>query len=361
MFAGPCDIAVKAVVDFGTGNTDPTLPKANGGVRAVLTATMGGVTRPMTYDGTTHSWSTAAGAFSVPADGGPRTIDLNWEEHDGGPLTGQTKTCDQSGAKCDGIFTNVQRVFSATTTTTRSGPVQMITAAENVGSPPQGSPFSLAAGSHELVVSVGLSPNRALNPAQNVELRFTDDQNGAINCGGGNFRDELVNGCTTAYAIHPEHPDVCDTVRDTRTPPDCVQTFSGIKAGQLRQGMDDRLGRPCTPNNWPNYPNIEPGDKRIVFIIVTDYDSFDVSGTHYVPVRDYASFYVTGWDYENGFAGCADNEAPPAGSVPCSGNCARVWGHFFKYTGPPPPGSVGGGVCSFDPGSLTPCLAYLDY
>src|SRR5207244_6519051 len=83
------------------------------------------------------------------------------------------------------------------------------------------------------------------------------------------------------------------------------------------------------PNNWPTSdpPHIPEGDPRVTPLIVTLYGAFSGSGSGYVPVTDFAAFYVTGWDgAPNACNGI--NEAAPPGATN-----GTIWGHFIKYVG----------------------------
>jgi hypothetical protein len=124
--------------------------------------------------------------------------------------------------------------------------------------------------------------------------------------------------------------------------------------------MDDRWvvnGR-CPDNNWPQpingvpQPiNIPAGDPRVTPLIVTLYNAFAGSGSGtYVPVTDFAAFYVTGWD--NADRACNGiNETAPAGATN-----GTIWGHFIKYVGDLGD-STPGQTCNFS--ALSPCITVL--
>jgi hypothetical protein len=123
-----------------------------------------------------------------------------------------------------------------------------------------------------------------------------------------------------------------------------VKTQTGGAVGQVEHGMKDRIlggASTCTaPINWPN---IQPGDPRIVPLIITPFGSFSGSGNDIIPVLDFGVFYVVGW---NG------DPCPGAHSVPKG----YIAGHFIKYAAPNPHGA-GEEVC--DPTALTPCVAVM--
>jgi hypothetical protein len=138
-------------------------------------------------------------------------------------------------------------------------------------------------------------------------------------------------------------------------PVNCLPLRTGAKVGQARQGMDDRFMPTgvCPPNNWTGtsgLPNIPQNDPRAVPLIITLYGAFAGSGSGYVPVIEFATFYVTGWDSQS--SACDGiSEAPPAGA----GN-GTIWGHFITYVGDLG-NSTGTNPCTF--GGLSPCITQL--
>src|SRR5207248_8613911 len=159
---------------------------------------------------------------------------------------------------------------------------------------------------------------------------------------------DRLTGLPTPYHRHPR-----DSRPNTTIPAYCSLIRTGQKFGQVRQLMNDRFvpSSVCPANNWSLYPNIPSGDPRAVPVIITLSDAFDGSGSGYVPVTDFASFYVTGWDGDS--AVCSGiNEAAPAGA----GN-GTIWGHFITYVGDLG-SSTGGSTCTFT-ASLSPCIPVL--
>jgi hypothetical protein len=72
-----------------------------------------------------------------------------------------------------------------------------------------------------------------------------------------------------------------------------------------------------------------------------------------VPVTDFGTFYVTGWDYVGGHAPCSDNEPFPGPGTDSKGD---LWGHFIKYVDSINTGGTGD-VCDF--GSFGTCVPVL--
>ena len=135
---------------------------------------------------------------------------------------------------------------------------------------------------------------------------------------------------------------------------DCVQTTPGqrriiIICALVDRIVDNPYGTNCTggatgtcpANNWSTTtgsPNIQPGDPRAVQMIITstaDFASGAGSPQSWLPIRKFATFYVTGWD-NNIKPQCAGNEAYPGKNKNNSDNGA-VWGHWINYKTPPAP------------------------
>jgi hypothetical protein len=139
----------------------------------------------------------------------------------------------------------------------------------------------------------------------------------------------------------------------------CAAIETGDKVGQLRQGMNERFAA-CPTNNWTNpgdptqMPDIEAGDPRAIPVILVPFGSFKASGSGWVPVVDFGTFYVTGWDYTGNTPPCSDNEPPPAAIA--SDHKGDIWGHFIKYVDSLNNGTTGGS-CDF--GSFGSCVAVL--
>jgi hypothetical protein len=126
--------------------------------------------------------------------------------------------------------------------------------------------------------------------------------------------------------------------------------------------MADRFAG-CPRNNWVSgstLPDIPEGDPRAIPMIVTTYGAFANNGSGYVPVVNFAMFYVTGWDEGTtgpGATPCATTGAPANEPFPGPGSqSGDIWGHFMKYVGVLP-GSIGGGTCDFS--AFAPCTPML--
>jgi hypothetical protein len=359
-YTASCSVNVSAVVDFGAFSNPSAAPPA--GVLAQVSATFTGtgvsVTKAMTFAG--GVWTT--GATSLPAQDGPITVSLDWQQHAG---TWSGNTCTTTGGnKCKGTFGNVQRIFSGKRNL--SGPIKSIQISEP-GSGATGSPLALAPGTHNLTVSVGtlyfaIADVTDRSTDETFGLRVADpsgSQNQAFDCDAGvTFRDEIKNGCVTPYQPNTKHPGCPETTPPT--PADCMNVTTGDRVGQLEQGLDDRLGSGggCTVNHWPSVPD---GDPRAIPMIITQFGAFKGAGgsvSSQVPVRRFGYFYITGWSRSN----CSTNEP-----YPWSGNKqdekGDIWGHFIHHVITVNNGGGGVDTCVLngnpDPTQLDPCIAVL--
>jgi hypothetical protein len=103
--------------------------------------------------------------------------------------------------------------------------------------------------------------------------------------------------------------------------------------------------------------NIPVGDPRAVQMIITstaDFASGAGSPQAWLPIRKFATFYITGWD-NNIKPQCAGNEAYPGRNKNNSDNGA-VWGHWINYTDTA--GTPNGQICvvSTSPTNCVPAL-----
>ena len=306
-------------------------------------------------------WSTTAN-ISVPAQAGPATVTLDWEERAG---TQGGNTCRNNGGnKCKGTLGAVQRVFSAQRA--RTGPIKSITLTEP-SSTATGSPLALSPGTHNLKVTVGTqylevasATDRSTDETFGLRVASTSgSENQAFDCDAGvTFRDEIINGCQTPYGPNPNHPGCPETTPPT--PLDCMDVTTGDKIGQLEGGLDTRLGSggSCSINHWPNVPD---GDVRAIPLIITQFGAFKGSGgspATQVPVRRFGFFYVTGWSRSN----CSTNEPYPWSPVK-QDERGDIWGHFIHHVITINNGGGGTTSCVLDPSAdpldLSPCIAVM--
>jgi hypothetical protein len=364
-----CTVGVSADVDFGVSNPNS--------VKGKVFATINGVTNELNYDNPSKRFVSNGSAqfpfFSIPPNSGPLPVQLSWEVQNG-TIGGQPCTNKKSNP-CQGSFGTVQRVFSATSV--RSGPVKLAQVWENgnfwANSFAQGT-------THDLVVKIGLTPD--LNNAQSVNdpivtLRVVGgSRNQSLDCeppgyepsdppgmSKTNLKDELAFGCAPKYTQNPGYPCPATPgeVWASPEPWNCVAMQTGSATNQVAAGlnlriMGDEKPSTCTaPNNWSQFPNLDPGDPRILNIFIVPYGSFDGSGSGTVPVLKFATFYITGWTAGgSGFSNpCQGNGDDP---VP-NGDAGNIVGHFIKYVSGLNNGGAGGQPCDLN--AFEPCVAVL--
>ena len=340
MLNGGCKVGVNASLDFGT-ITDPSKPLNQGGLNAsvkVDNCTLGYVNS----NGTTSNWS-AANCETIASGAGEVPLALTWQ-------TGQGNT------KQNGSFASVARPFANDgATDTQSYPIayaQITQGATCTGGVANSLPF----GSVNICVGIGVLGSLQVakdssDPTKLLRFDNASSHTGAVDCGPGNLRDQIAQGCSVSVQIN--NGEACP---NATVPVDCLPLIPGTKRGQENQGMDARwvINGVCSPNRWPPTPNTtftpDDGDPRVTPLIVTLYGAFSGSGNGYVPVTDFAAFYVTGWDGAdracNGI-----NESPPPGA----GN-GTIWGHFIKYVGDLG-NSTPGSTCNFS--AFSPCITVL--
>ena len=368
----PCDsIKVRATVDFGG---DPTA------LGASVTAIVDGNDYPLTLGAS--GWE--SGAIDIPTGAGPIDVELEWEETDGGFDTGNATAAaaakpddkpdkppkpeldecnDRNNNPCKGTFGFVQRHFSAVDD--RSGPIESVRLKQGSTDFPnslQRCSTGFTGCTYPLDVSVELSGLLEVNgPAQYLRV---DGGNltQALDCnadGPGNFSEEIVIGCMPWYEVNDGTPCPA-SVAGTPQPWKCSQVAPGERESQLGKALNLRIlgdEKPddCTASN--NYPSVVTGDPRIVQVYLTEFGAFDETGADdTVPVTGFATFYITGWKGNTGFANpCEGNgdETPPGAAL----EVGELLGHFIPYVNFPNDGGAGTNPCDFD--DPRPCTAVL--
>ena len=353
--AAACTIGVSAAVDFGT--SDPTTVGAK--VRAVV----GGVSHPLTYAAATGRWESAGNnVFAVAPGVGPVDVELRWEETKGA-VNGQS--CNNSNNNpCQGSFGVVHRTFSASEP--RSGPIKLAQVWE-AGS--FGANSFQVGTTHDLVVKIGLIPNLQNAKSVNdpiVTLRVVGgSQNQSLDCDPNysNLHEELAFGCRALYTPNSGTacPATASALWNTAQPWPCVAIQTGSATNQVPRGLNRRIlgaEKPATctsPNNWSMFPNLPPGDPRVLNVFITPFGSFGGSGNTVVPVVKLGTFYVTGWTAQGGgFRNpCEGNGDDP---VP-NGDAGNIVGHFVKYIFGLNDGGGGDELCDFN--SFGSCIAVM--
>jgi hypothetical protein len=210
----------------------------------------------------------------------------------------------------------------------------------------------------------GLSASRPGDPA--TILRYSASgthQTGLIDCGQGNGANADVD--TIYYGCGPGNPNfspplnplfvndrngVCTQPWPDTNHQDCVQTTPGqrrqaipctivlrITNQPITANCTGGAGGTCPVNHWTagNNYNIPGGDPRALTFIITSQADLAAGPTDpqlWIPIRRFATFYVTGWD-KAVKPQCGDNENFPGKGKNNSQNAA-IWGHWIAYVDP---------------------------
>jgi Flp pilus assembly protein TadG len=361
-------------------------------------------------NGATACQNTADYCASVPIPdtSGIDQLSLNWSQTAGS--VGGTTCGTGNGNKpppCTGQINNgaiLQQVFGACNGCDQpddSGPITFARISEaNAGGAIIGNDTnSFAGGSpHRLVFTVQLSGLNVAAPGDPpIVLRFANSQNhqtGLVDCGQGNGAnadaDAIYYGCGPGNPKFnpPLNPLFINTRNTCGTPPgppwpntnqqDCVQTTPGSRRVKIVCTLVERItgvpegskctgggsGGTCPANNWSQTTgsaNIPSGDPRAVTMIITsdvDLASGVGSPQFWLPIRKFATFYVTGWD-TNIKPSCTNvNEAYPVkGKKNGSSQNGAIWGHWINYVDTA--GTPNGQLCVISAGSPTNCVPAL--
>jgi hypothetical protein len=351
-----CTETISAWVDYGSTNTNGVT------VKPVVAGSTEGALTPGATRGTAVQWT---GTISLK-QAGANQINLAVACAKGnGAACGTSKSTSAT-------ISNVQRPYAAGTA---SGAIAGATISEN-GTPDANS-FEVCE-SQNPAGAAGCQPNLAVTidvaaSLQNSQhfsdptypIRIGTSQGDVVGCGANpspsasQYRQNLGQGCTGPFAINTSDPSCAAA---GTSPYDCVKLVSGVKNGPFQQGLTDHIVNSPPPgdqyyckNNWTNpgnngLPTIPANDSRLITVFVMPYGSTDASGnpllgSGYVPILNFATFYVTG------FAGdpcSSDDPAPP--------NAGNAWlvGHFIKYVNPVNDGGDSGTLCN--PSLLGPCV-----
>jgi hypothetical protein len=403
-----CATSITANVAFAPNVTPTADPKTT---QAFVNAidSNDGTSYPLTYQGGT-TWS-GPGPTATPGDG-QHAFDIQASQT-AGSIGGTTCKSNGSTKACTDIDLGVhQQSFGACNgcgAPDESGPIVALRLRfPSPTDPPQASGRNVfAAGSSpKLEVEVVVQGLHFDAPGQTpTVLRFgvqNNKETGLVDCGQGNGAsadaNAVTNGCPlygtppcnkpdfcaplTIYnsALHPN--GICDPeLRQTSNPAysDCVQATSGQRRSKIPGAIGDLIVKNgvCSPDHWPEYsggfPNYSfpPRDPRAITMIITS--PADLSQQNVVvPIRNFATFYVTGWDTAGSNPNCNlpqpgnppalppppggyGNEAFPGGGKKSNQNGA-IWGHWIVYTDPNASGS--GTFCTPNTfGVCTPVLS----
>jgi putative Flp pilus-assembly TadE/G-like protein len=339
---------------------------------------------------------------TIPDTDGIHEFRIDWSQTQQS-ITGLGTCTNQSSNPCKGTYGIQAQSFGACNGCDQpddSGPIVFARVSEVNGviiTNPDAN--SLAAGSHNLVFTLKLSGlNTAAPGSPPTVLRFansTNHQTGLIDCGQGSGASNdaavvyygcgpgnpLVPGMNPLFVYSRPPGSDCSPAVDGNTTgwpngnnQDCVVTTPGSRRVVIPCTLVDRIvsnpfGTNCTgggasgtcpANNWSQTvgsANILEGDPRAITMIITSVADFAAGAGQpqaWLPIRKFATFYVTGWD-KNIKPQCAGNEPYPIKGKQNSDNGA-IWGHWINYVDSA--GTPNGQSCVIGP-SPTNCVIAL--
>jgi hypothetical protein len=372
-----CGVKVCAVVWFNSDATSQVV-KVNG--------------TAMTQNGDPYCTTSVPGATAWASNviainplSGQHQFTIDWSEHsaslgcaNGQPCTGTFGVQQQAFAACDeGNDANT------CTDPNISGPIilQEIGDAASVSS----TVGSFHSGTHTITIKVMVQGLQNAQPGDPPTiLKYSTSQNhqtGLIDCGQGNGaagdKGAVFYGCpmvgtpecTNVPYCAPliKSPDgSCNNGLRATTPGvavDCVNVNNGNIAVIpsciasriiVGGGSGNNVCNPpnngvvCYQNNWPTYATngIPAGDPRAITMIITYPADFAAPNAD-VPIRTFATFYVTGWSLQGNSPDCGVYSAGNLNGNETIANpsAGMIWGHWISYTDPNAGGN--GQPCNF--------------
>ena len=375
--AASCTVQLQANVQFASGIKC---------TEASLTLVVAGQTPTMTCPtGATASgvWTSSPVTISPASNSVPFT--LEWAQTTG---TVEGNTCSTAKKNpCKGSFGEVQRVFSGafdlpSASESHSGPIVVAGVTDagsgNEVSSVQRCSTGVASCSESVNVTIGVEgiQNSETIGSSPVVLRAGGSQgNGAIACRGNGtpmFTEAIFLGCPGPFAT--TSAPASEACAGNPNPAVCVTTDPG-NGKKIDPGIDCRIDgstkanscsavATCTdPNRWTSPNTISeilsqsPPDRRLLDVFITD--THLGSGTEAVPIRAFATFYITGWDGKGGEdpctkAGISNGLTFAPDDTPGEN---EIEGHFVKFVDL---SSSGGGSGQCTPiSTLGDCIAIL--
>jgi hypothetical protein len=360
---GACNVQVTAHVAFAVAKQDAS-------VTAVDIGTTPNQSVTLNPDNTGTVW-TRNQSISIGDTTGQHPIRIDWQQTSG-TVNGQTCGTGngQQPPPCTGSFGVQAQAFGACNGCDQpddSGPIAFARISEGANNDVN----AFAANStHNLVFTIKLAGIFAAQPGDPpTVLRFPVSSNhttGLADCGqgGGTNADAYVvyYGCGpgnphfTSPPLNPlfknERNGDCSLPWPAGNHQDCVQTTPGTR----RQGIICPLvlrivGAPfgtncnnqavgtCPPNYWTSYNGVVPGsDPRALVMIISsaaDFGSAASSPQAWIPIRRFATFYITGWDSSIQPQCPTTGQFPGNEPFPIKGKQnnqnAAVWGHWTSY------------------------------
>jgi hypothetical protein len=346
----------------------------------------------MTKNGDPLCTTSVAGATAWASDvininptSGQHPFTIAWSEKSvsmgcgtGAPCTGTFGVQQQAFAACD-----EQNPANTCADPNISGPITLAEISDAGGLP--NTVGSFHSGSHPLKITLliqGLQNAKLGDPPTGLKFAPSTSPDshatGLIDCGQGNGaagdKSAIYNGCpqvgspqcnNTPYCapLIASTDGTCNNSLRATSPGiavDCVNINNGNVAVIPKclaariliggTGGNNPCNVPggtatCPTNHWPTQ-DWGPGDPRAITMIIT-YPADLSTPNADVPIRTFATFYVTGWDFA-GAPDCGVYNATtnPGGNELYAGSTpGMIWGHWVTYTDPGAGGS--GQPCNF--------------
>lgn len=366
--ASSCSFDLNVGLSF-LGGLNTNSPKFN--VQAQLNG--GGTSFPMAKGGSCPGssgtcWHTTSPISASLSTAGSQTVDVSWADTDTADTLGASGPACKSGGSnpCKGTLSAVQRTFVGGIDA--SGPLADVEPLDTNG---LNTVHTYAGGSTvtlgvQIATIQGFASAGALSAPVTLRLASSSGSQTyatACNPNSGPYKgnptysslsDELAHGCILTYEKNTgqacpganagtAYPGSTSQLWNGSAPPwNCVAVTTGGTPNEVAQGLNQRiLGDPspssCTHPNWWNpahdaswsATSLDPGDPRIVTVMLSPFGSFQTSGNQTYPVTRFATFYITGWAGSGGgFANpCQSYAAQPDDTAPAG----AVVGHFMTY------------------------------
>jgi hypothetical protein len=118
-----------------------------------------------------------------------------------------------------------------------------------------------------------------------------------------------------------------------------LQRITGVTPAGFQSGPNSCTGSGvpgagCPRNYWPNYATIANDPRKIGVVLTAPLDlaAADGSPQFWIPIRRFATFYVTGWDRSLA-PDCGTGGAPNNDTFPGKGRQSQngaIWGHWIS-------------------------------
>jgi Flp pilus assembly protein TadG len=398
---GACNVQPTAHVTFA-------VPKNNASVTAVDLGTSPPTSLDLSPDNAGTTWTpNGQQHFTIGDQTGQHPIRIDWTQTSGtiGGVACGTGHGNPAIPPCTGTFGIQQQAFGACNGCDQpddSGPI-VLAQIHRFGFTSGDNAFQQGT-TQQLYVRLQLAGIRAEKDARALPtvIRFagsTNHQTGLIDCGQGSGANldgyVIYGGCGPTNPFSPPgctgrqqacplpqlnplfvygrgNPTNCSPAVDqdyvdwpSGNHQDCVETTPGTRRQGIvcalvlymtQQSYDPNSNcnsngaGQCPPNNWPNTGD-DNDPRKVTFILTSPLDLAAAGNSpgFWVPIRRFATFYVTGWDPAINPSCTNVNDSYP-GVGKKTNTTGAIWGHWIFDVDPG--GTPNGGGC--DTTSIAP-------